>query len=167
MVQELLTISRLDTPGYGCKKSYFDFEKLLKTRLDVYEDLIIQKDLSLEKALSLHTPLFGDEALLQKVVNNLLSNAIAYSPAGSEIFVKLWSEAEGVYFTIENTNVHIPEKAIPKLFEAFYRVDQSRNRQTGGSGLGLYIVKAILDLHDAEIWVENTLRGVCTVVHFK
>ena len=104
---------------------------------------------------------------MQKVVNNLLSNAIAYSPDGSEIFVKLWSEAEGIYFTIENTNVHIPEEALPKLFEAFYRVDQSRNRQTGGSGLGLYIVKTILDLHDAEIRVKNTFRGVCVSVHFK
>lgn len=167
MVQEFLTVSRLDTPGYGCKKSYFDFKKLLKTRLDVYEDLIIQKDLLLESSLSLDTLLFGDEVLLQKVVNNLLSNAIAYSPDGSEIFVKLWSEAEGIYFTIENTNVHIPEEALPKLFEAFYRVDQSRNRQTGGSGLGLYIVKTILDLHDAEIRVKNTFRGVCVSVHFK
>jgi len=167
MVQELLTISRLDTPGYGCKKSYFDFEKLLKTRLDVYEDLIIQKDLLLESSLSLDTLLFGDEVLLQKVVNNLLSNAIAYSPDGSEIFVKLWSEAEGIYFTIENTNVHIPEEALPKLFEAFYRVDASRSRETGGSGLGLYLVKMILDRHGAGCEITNTAGGVLARVRFE
>lgn len=166
-VQGLLTISRLDAPGYHCNKTLFNFEKLLKERMDVYEDLIIQKDISLEKALVREAMLLGDGELLQKVVDNLLGNAIVYSPVGSEIFVNLWCEEGGIYFSIENTNVHIPEEAIPKLFEAFYRVDQSRNRQTGGSGLGLYIVKTILDLHNAEIRVENTLRGVCVSVFFK
>ena len=58
---------------------------------------------------------------------------------------------EKVYLTIENTGVHIPEDDISKLFEPFYRVEQSRNRQTGGSGLGLYIVKTIINLHNAEV----------------
>ena len=67
---------------------------------------------------------------------------------------------------IENTGVHIPDGDIPKLFEAFYRVDQSRNRQTGGTGLGLYIVKTILDLHRAAIEIENTPQGVMVSVQF-
>lgn len=166
MVQELLTVSRLEVPGYSCRKSHFDFEKLLEERLAIYEDLMTQKGLTLEKSLSLEIPLLGDEALLQKAVDNLLGNAVTYSPKGSEIFVKSWSEENRIYFKIENTNVHIPEEALPRLFEAFYRVDRSRNRQTGGSGLGLYIVKTILDLHEAKIQVENTFRGVCVSVLF-
>ena len=69
-------------------------------------------------------------------------------------------------FSVENTGIHIPDEAIPKLFEAFYRVDASRNRRTGGSGLGLYIVKTILDLHGAGIEIINTLQGVLVKVSF-
>ena len=85
-----------------------------------------------------------ERQLLQKVVDNLWGNAAAYSPAGEHITVKAWQVTEKAHLTIENTGVHIPDEDIPKLFEAFYRVDQSRNRQTGGTGLGLYIVKTSL-----------------------
>ena len=77
-----------------------------------------------------------------------------------------WQNDNKAKLTIENTGVHIPDGDIPKLFEAFYRVDQSRNRQTGGTGLGLYIVKTILDLHGAEIKIENTGKGVIASVQF-
>jgi len=70
-------------------------------------------------------------------------------------------EGQGSWqFSIENTGTHIPEEAIPKLFEAFYRVDTSRSRQTGGSGLGLYIVQKILQQHHSRCHVRNTQEGV-------
>lgn len=166
MVQELLTISRLETPGYTYNKSRFDFGQLVNERLSAFDDLLVQKELSVKKSLSSEIHLFGDAQLLQKAVDNLLGNAVSYSPVGSEIFVKLWPEEESVYLTIENTGVHIMDEAIPKLFEAFYRVDQSRNRQTGGSGLGLYIVKTILDRHGAKIQIANSPRGVIVTIQF-
>ena len=95
-----------------------------------------------------------------------MGNAAAYSEAGNHIIVGLWKEAGNANLTIENTGAHIPDESIPKLFEAFYRVDQSRNRQTGGTGLGLYIVKTILDLHGAEIKIANTVQGVIVSVQF-
>ena len=166
MVQELLTISRIETPGYICNKSDFDFSKLINDRLSAYEDLFMQKELIVEKSISLAIYVLGDIQLLQKVLDNLLGNAAAYSEAENRIFVKLWKGTQRINLTIENTGAHIPEEAIPKLFEAFYRVDQSRNRQTGGSGLGLYIVKTILDLHGAEIEIVNTDQGVIVSVEF-
>ena len=167
MVQELLTISRLDTPGYVCNKGRVDFSALVDGSLKTHEDLFVQKELSVEKIiLPDEVYLWGDVQLFQKVIDNLLSNAIAYSPAGSQIFLKLWQVEEKAILTLENTGVHIPDEDIPKLFEAFYRVDQSRNRQTGGSGLGLYIVKTILDLHGAEIKIENSERGVTVTIYF-
>lgn len=65
-----------------------------------------------------------------------------------------------IYCSIENTGVHIPEDALAHIFEAFYRVEQSRNRQMGGSGLGLYIVKMVLEQHGAQYAMENTKEGV-------
>jgi len=166
MVQELLTISRLDTPGYAFNPSPIHFDKLIQDRLITNEDLFMQRELTVEKDISPEVCISGDLQLLQKVVDNLLGNAAAYSPAGERIMVNVWQADEKAHLTIENTGVHIPDEDIPKLFEAFYRVDQSRNRQTGGTGLGLYIVKTILDLHGAAIKIENTAQGVKVSVQF-
>ncbi len=164
MVQDLLTISRLDTPGYVCAKSEFDFSRLINERLSAHEDLFMQRELTVEQFISPDVSVFGDMQLLQKVLDNLLGNAAAYSPSGNCVCVKLWQNTKKTKLTIENTGVHIPDEDIPKLFEAFYRVDRSRNRQTGGTGLGLFIVKTILDLHGADIQIENTGQGVMVSV---
>ncbi len=166
MVLELLTISHLDTPGYSCKKSDIDFSALINERLMAYEDLFMQKELTIEKFIPKGFHIMGDIQLLQKVLDNLLGNAATYSGAGNRIIVNLWKEANKANLTIENTGVHIPNADIPKLFEAFYRVEQSRNRQTGGTGLGLYIAKTILDLHGAEIKIANSTQGVIVSVQF-
>lgn len=72
-----------------------------------------------------------------------------------------YRKASKVSVSIENTGIFIPEESLPHLFEAFYRVDPSRSRQTGGTGLGLYIVKMILEQHGAEYSISNTKEGVC------
>ena len=166
MVQELLTISRLDTPGYTCKKSNLNLSNFIIDRVTAFEDLFMQKDLTVEQSISPEIYILGDMQLLQKALDNLLGNAAAYSGAGNQILIKLWKETETTTLTIENTGAHIPDEAISKLFEPFYRVDQSRNRQTGGTGLGLYIVKTILDLHGAKIEIANTIQGVIVSVQF-
>ncbi len=166
MVQELLTISRLDTPDYTCKKSNLNLSNLIVDRIRAFEDLFMQKDLTVEQSISPEIYILGDMQLLQKALDNLLGNAAAYSGAGNQILIKLWKETETTTLTIENTGAHIPDEAISKLFEPFYRVDQSRNRQTGGTGLGLYIVKTILDLHGAKIEITNTIQGVIVSVQF-
>lgn len=166
MVQELLMISRLETPGYVCNKVSFDLSKLLGERFNAHEDLLVQKDIILEKNISSDIKIYGDMQLLQKAIDNLISNALIYSPEGNVVTVNLSSESEKIYLSIENTGVHIPNEVLPKLFEAFYRVDLSRNRQTGGSGLGLYIVKTILDLHNAQMQIDNSTRGVRVLIEF-
>ena len=166
MVQELLTISRLDTPGYTCKKSNLNLSNFIIDRVTAFEDLFMQKDLTVEQSISPEIYILGDMQLLQKALDNLLGNAAAYSGAGNQVLIKLWNETETTTLTIENTGAHIPDEAISKLFEPFYRVDQSRNRQTGGTGLGLYIVKTILDLHGAKIEITNTIQGVIVSVQF-
>ena len=96
----------------------------------------------------------------------MISNAISYSPEGSTIYLTAFAEDRAVKFMLENTGVHIPDSEIPKLFDAFYRVEHSRNKKTGGSGLGLYIVKTILEQHQAEYSIINTERGVLFTIQF-
>ncbi len=108
----------------------------------------------------------GDIKLLHKVIDNILCNAIFYSPEGANVDILMNKTYEQIVLTIENSGTSIPEESFEHLFEAFYRVEQSRNRSTGGSGLGLYLVKLILDKYNTKYLIENTNNGVKFTIIF-
>ena len=168
MVQEILTISRLETAGPDFKRDCLDCVQIIKSYLSETEDLIAGKDLQIYLDAPPSVLITGNKMLMEKVFSNLIGNAIKYSPQGAFIRICVHTEHEQIKFSVENTGAHIPEDSIPKLFDAFYRVEQSRSRKTGGSGLGLYIVQEILHLHGSECTVSNTLAGVkfsFTILH--
>lgn len=160
MVQEILTISRLETSGADFKKDRLDCVQIIKSYLSETEDLIVGKDLQIHLNVPLSAFITGNNMLMEKVFSNLIGNAIKYSPQGASICISACAEDDRIIFTIENTGTNIPEDSISKLFDAFYRVEQSRSRKTGGSGLGLYIVQEILRQHGSECTVCNTQAGV-------
>ena len=160
MVQEILTISRLETAGAEFKKDHLDCVQIIKSYLSETEDLIVGKDLQIYLDVPPSALITGNKMLMEKVFSNLIGNAIKYSPQGASIRISVHMEHEQIKFSVENTGAHIPEDSIPKLFDAFYRVEQSRSRKTGGSGLGLYIVREILHLHGSECTVCNTQAGI-------
>ena len=129
-------------------------------------ELLEQRGQQLVSALTPGITVPADASLLGKAVGNLLSNASRYSPEGAEI--RVWcGRLEGrPALSVENTGARISGDALPHLFEAFYREESSRNRSTGGSGLGLYLVKMILDRHGAVCTIENTGEGVKATVRF-
>jgi len=112
--------------------------------------LIAGKDLQIDLNAPPSALIAGNKLLMEKVFSNLIGNAIKYSPQGASIYISVHIEHGQIEFSVENTGSHIPEDSIPKLFDAFYRVEQSRSRKTGGSGLGLYIVQEILHHHGSE-----------------
>ncbi len=165
-VQELLVVARMETPDYICTHEPFDIAALIKQCLIAQEDLFIQKDIDLAYHLPENLIYKGDRQLLKRVFDNLIANALAYSPQRGSVFVNLKADDTKIGFSVENTGIHIEEKELPQLFEAFYRTEQSRNRQTGGSGLGLYIVKKVLDLHNVKYSMGNTEDGVIFSIEF-
>lgn len=164
MVQEILTIARMKSFKIMPAKEKFCFSDMLKQEYVLFEDLIVQKGLNWIENITSDIYMTGDKMLMQKAVNNLASNAVSYSPENSSIYLTALAEEGKIRLEIENTGVHIPDADLPKLFDAFYRVDHSRNKKTGGSGLGLYIVKTILEQHQAQYCIENTERGVLFTV---
>ena len=166
LVQELLSISRLETAQTALQKRPVELGRLVRACAEEYADLFAQKDQHLDHFGEEQLWVAGDPQLLAKVIRNLLANAAFYSPEEAEISVTLKRQQGAAVVTITNTGVQIPEEALAHLFEAFYRVDPSRSRQTGGSGLGLYLVQMILALHGAECQITNTAEGVCAVVRF-
>lgn len=164
MVKELLTVSRMENRPFWAEQT--DIAELFRQKIADMTELMENKKMDLRVSIPEHLYAEVNPGMMEKVFSNLLMNAIRHTPAGEgqEIRVHLQSgeeEGQAVLCQVENTGVSIPEEAIPHVFEAFYRVEQSRNRQTGGSGLGLYIVKMILEQHGASYGIKNTRDGVC------
>ena len=166
LIQEMLSISRMETGAATVKQESHELSALIERQLDFVKELIEQRGQRLAIQLNPEITVTGDASLLGKAIGNLLSNAILYSPDGAEIRVWCGIRRDKPAFTIENTGVHIQDDALPHLFEAFYRDEDSRNRSTGGSGLGLYLVRMILEKHHASCTIENTEDGVRATVQF-
>ena len=160
MVYDLLTISKLQAGNPGFQTGKLDCASVIRKYLADTEDLVVGKDLQIECRFPDSVPVHANESLMEKVFSNLIGNAVKYAPPEAVVKITVREGQGNWQFSIENTGSHIPEEAIPKLFEAFYRVDTSRSRQTGGSGLGLYIVQKILQQHNSRCDVRNTEAGV-------
>jgi len=104
----------------------------------------------------------GDMALLQKAVSNIIGNAVTHSPEQAEIAVSL----KGNVLQVRNSGISVDTAELEKIFEPFYRVDHSHSRSTGGSGLGLYIVKTILERHGFSYSMDSTADAVCFTITF-
>ena len=166
LIGEMLAISRMESGAAALRQETVDLSALTAGRLQQDAELFRQREQELVSALTPGVLVTGDPSLLGRAVGNLLSNAALYSPQRARIRVWCGFRDSRPALTVENTGARIPEEALPHLFEAFYRTENSRNRSTGGSGLGLYLVKMILDRHGAECAIENTKDGVKVTAQF-
>lgn len=167
LVQEMLAISRMEAGAAAMKQETVELSTLIEEQLQLDAGLLEQRGQHLVRELTPGITTNGDAVLLGKVLGNLISNASLYSPDGAEIRVWCGWQNGRPAVTVENTGAHIEEDALPHLYEAFYREECSRNRASGGSGLGLYLVKMILDRHGAACTIENTADGVRASVRFE
>ncbi|WP_394884433.1 sensor histidine kinase [Clostridium butyricum] len=99
----------------------------------------------------------GNDTLLKQVIYNLINNAVKYNVNGGTILVSIEDAGDRVKISISDTGIGIPNECKEHLFEPFYRVDKSRSREIGGSGLGLALVKKIIELHNGEIIIEDNI----------
>ena len=127
--------------------------------------MIEGKDIILEVKMDENITIRADEERIAKAINNIINNAIKYSPENANLNIKLYKK-ENPILEIENTGVSIDEKHKEKLFKPFYRVEKSRNRKTGGSGLGLYIVSQILREHGFKYNIKNGKNSVVFIIEF-
>ncbi|MGH9427542.1 MAG: sensor histidine kinase, partial [Terriglobia bacterium] len=121
------------------------------TTADQMKLLAEDKQIQLETQLSPHVKVQGDRYRLKQVLLNLIDNAIKYCPAGSEVHVRLFKEAETIVLEVFDNGSGIPPEALRHLFDRFYRLDKARSRELGGSGLGLSICKSICEAHGGQI----------------
>lgn len=161
MVSEILSFTRLDARNLPLHPSVFSFDQMLRAQLRTFEMQMEEKKLRVLSSLPEGVLVKADEKALVLAVRNLLSNAVKYTPEGGEICVRLEKKRGKAIFEIYNQGQQIPKKDLPYLWDAFYRADESRTKEKGGSGMGLAVTKAILQRHNARFGVRNESEGVC------
>lgn len=167
LVYEILDISRLENHRFQPSMAAVNVSALIGETAEQIQYICELNGIRLEADLTPDLWVTGDKNLLSKAVSNVMSNAVNYTRSGEQIRIALHADAGHVRLSVLNTGAYIEPSEIPKLFKPFYRIEKSRSRTTGGSGLGLYIVKTILNIHQSEYSLSNTGEGVLFSVRWK
>lgn len=160
MVKKLLTLNQLEFGNDVVSMERFDIREMIANYLESADILIKQNSARIYFEESVPCFVWGDEFKVEEVFVNYFSNALNYVKNENEIRISFDRMEDKVRIRVFNTGDPIPEDALPHLFEKFYKVDKARTREYGGSGVGLSIVKAIMDSMHQDIGVTNYENGV-------
>jgi len=165
LVNDLLRLSKLDSKDYRLTKEWVDFIMVFNKVIDRFE-MTKEQNVTFSRQFS-NKPIYleMDQDKLIQVLDNIISNALKYSPEGGEIIFSVSEHEDKVEISIKDCGVGIPTENLAKIFERFYRVDKARTRKLGGTGLGLAIAKEMVVAHGGEIWATSE-EGKGTTVFF-
>lgn len=172
LINRTIEISKRDLLTDGLVKTDVDINTLLEEVISKHKFLYNSKNISMKLKINNNKKIFANKEDMQTVLNNLVSNAILYSPQNGEIIITL-SEVKKkvsetvIRFSIENTGVSLSKEDLVKIFDPLYRVESSRNRNTGGTGLGLYFVNQILKNHGFFYKMFSRENSTVFIVDFK
>lgn len=165
LVNDLLQLSKLDNRDIKLDKELVDFIVFYNRIIDRFE-LTKEQNVIFERKLSKHAAFVEvDEDKLTQVMDNIISNALKYSPEGGKITFSLKEQEKQIIVSISDNGVGIPKENLEKVFDRFYRVDKARTRKLGGTGLGLAIAKEMVEAHGGKIWATSK-EGKGTKVSF-
>ncbi|MCG1021129.1 cell wall metabolism sensor histidine kinase WalK [Sutcliffiella horikoshii] len=167
LVNDLLQLSKMDSRDYHFYKKQIDFGEFFNRIIDRFELSKSQKVSFIRNIPSQEVLVSIDTDKITQVLDNIISNAMKYSPEGGTIIftVDIEESANQILVSISDQGVGIPKADINKIFERFYRVDKARTRMLGGTGLGLAIAKEMIQAHDGDIWASSE-EGKGTTIYF-
>jgi signal transduction histidine kinase len=157
IVDDLQWLAKNDAGQLHVEKEHIRLDEILLDTLSRCQKFAAQKKVNLTIKKMDIVEIYGDEKLLIHSFSNLVNNAIKYSEEGGKVFLSVYQEDSKGILQVEDFGIGIPEEALDRIFERFYRVDTSRSRATGGSGLGLSIARQIAQLHSGKIEVKSVL----------
>ena len=163
LINEILTASRMQA-GNEIALQREDFGSILRSGIDEIEELLKVRGIALSTGIDDGLFFEGNRELTSMAMGSFLSNAVFYSSEGSTVSVTAKKENGKIKTAIRNTDSHIDEKDLPHLFEAFYRADSSRSRRNGGSGLGLYLGKLIIERQNGSVTIDNDGNDVVATI---
>jgi PAS domain S-box-containing protein len=162
LIESLLDMSRLESGRFDIQKQRQPIRDIIHKAVESFYSLASDKGIVISEDIPATLPeIEVDGERLEQVIANLLSNAIKFSNGGHSIIVKAEAKDDELLVQVTDHGIGIPKKAMPHLFERFYRAEDSMAR--GGAGLGLYISRQIIEAHGGHIWVESKVRKGTTV----
>lgn len=155
LIEQLQNLNNLENDSI--KKEYIDIKALIISVIHNMQAISLSKNINIECNLD---EIYAnvDRGKLAQVIINMISNSIKYSNENKKIYINLYKENRDVVIKIKDEGIGISKKDIQYIFERFYRVDKSRCRNTGGTGIGLTICKSIIDLHNGKIEVKSEIN---------
>ena len=170
MISDLLNLSRMDSGNSTLDLEYVNINRLFSHVLDRF-DMMIQTADDLDRKYTIEREITNRQIWIEvdtdkmiQVFDNIMNNALKYSPEGSVIKCSLKETHDNVVISITDKGLGIPKKDLPHIFNRFYRVDKARARSMGGTGLGLAISKEVVERHQGKIWV-NSIDGEGTTFY--
>lgn len=160
MVQKLLTLNQLEFGNQMVELERFDIVGMIRSVLDSSEILIKQNEIKVYLDAEDAADVWADEYMIEEVVTNYLTNAIHHAAEEKVVEIKVKKREESVRVSVFNTGAPIAKEELEKIWVKFYKVDKARTREYGGSGIGLSIVKAIMESHNKPYGVINHSNGV-------
>jgi two-component system, OmpR family, phosphate regulon sensor histidine kinase PhoR len=166
LTDDLLRLSQMDADRLALEIRGVSVSQFVESCVETAQRPAAERDLRISVNLSSRLPdIAADRRRLAEVLQNLLDNAIQYTPPGGQIMLSASANGSEVIFTVSDTGIGIPQTDQPRIFERFYRVDVARSREVGGTGLGLAIAKHLVEAHGGRIWVESEV-GQGSQFHF-
>ena len=169
LVNEMMEVSKSEILITELNLNKVNFSELLNKLVHRQMFLIEEKYLNVNLQIQENISVKCDEEKVTRAINNIINNAIKYSPQGENIIVRLYKKntKHKVCLEIENTGITIDKQYLNQIFEPFFRIEKSRSRKTGGSGLGLYIVSQIFKSHGFEHSIKSKDNSVVFIVELK
>jgi two-component system sensor histidine kinase BaeS len=164
MVEDLRQLSLVDAGQVDLDLMKVEVEETLRLAASGFEHDLDEKGISLGMDIATNPPAVrADLGRILQVLNNLIANALAYTPPGGTITLGAIRQAEEVVFSVSDTGQGLDAEELSNIFERFYRTDRSRARDTGGSGLGLSIAKGLVEAHGGRMWAESDFGRGTTI----
>jgi signal transduction histidine kinase len=157
MVTSLLDLSRLQTGQLSIERRPVDLRAQITRIAEEVEPTLEGHTLRLELP-SMGVPVLGDELRLEQVIQNLVQNAVKYSPDGGPVHIALAPEAGWARISVRDEGLGIPPESLSRIFTRFFRAHNSDERQISGMGVGLYVVRQIIELHGGRVEVQSAER---------
>ena len=160
LVTDMLDLSQLESGNFKLILQEFNLKELIIFTLKKYETLFTEKLVRIETSFIDNVRVNADWGRIEQVLTNFITNALRHVNENGTINVRMVDKGEYISVEVENTGSHMPDDEMDKIWDKFYKLDKSRNRKLGGTGIGLSIVKNILTLHGYSYGVCNTADGV-------
>lgn len=167
LVDAILKLSRLENGSTPLKKEVVDVGKLIESIISTHEAFVSDSGLTLKYERQHGVRVLGDADMIRQATANLISNAVRYTPEGGRITVRVASEGDTAIISVRDTGIGLTPEEAKMVFSRFWRADAGRTREKGGLGIGLSVVKEIVDRHNGWVDVEGEKdKGACFTMHF-